>query len=195
MGKKWWELLLRVFGEKPEKELLSEHEFLIELKREQMKATRAKRRLPIIFIEIDRATAGMAFHATIATVAACLKVSVRRTDICGLIKDGGTVGVVLTAIDEGNVDTAERIVLKKILKNLQGVGGEGGMQHITVITHLVSPDVDGAFLLQLYLKSYSRQRKEGPVNEQAAKEDNLCDRSRQDCTEFVARHDRRRPQL
>jgi lipopolysaccharide/colanic/teichoic acid biosynthesis glycosyltransferase len=87
-----------------------------------------------------------------------INTSVRGTDICGLLKEGTLIGVILTEVEADKIEAAKRIVAKKTRERLTAVLNVEMVSRIT-ISFRVYPEAsagNGTFDLTFYPELTSR---------------------------------------
>lgn len=67
---------------------------------------------------------------------------VRGTDICGLLREGTLIGVILTEVEPDKVDTAQRIVAQKTRERLASILSKEAVNRIA-ISFRIYPDASG----------------------------------------------------
>jgi len=122
--------------------LYSEACFREKLVQERKRAERSNK--PLVVMVLDAEALGDVYSAVDITkslgdgVKGCL----RGTDICGLLKEGASIGVILTEVDADKVDTAKRIVAKKTRDRLAAVLSHEMVNRI-IISFRIYPELDG----------------------------------------------------
>lgn len=122
--------------------LYSERSFHEKLVQERRRAERSNK--PLIVMVLDAEDLQDADQTGEITVWLGEGVNrcVRGTDICGLLKEGHLIGVILTEVEADKVDIAKRIVAKKTRERLAAVLSDEIMSRI-VISFRIYPEAGG----------------------------------------------------
>ena len=101
--------------------LYPEQYFREKLVQERKRAERSNKPLIVMVLDAENvATFENIGHLT-ESLGENVNTCVRGTDICGLLKEGTLIGVILTEVEPEKVDTAKRIVAKKTREMLAAV--------------------------------------------------------------------------
>lgn len=96
--------------------LYPEAYFEEKLVQERRRAERLNRPLVMMVLDADRL--GEDLTAVVDSLGEGVTASVRGTDICGFLKSGRMIGVILTEVEADKVDTAKNIVAMKMADRL-----------------------------------------------------------------------------
>jgi GGDEF domain-containing protein len=117
--------------------LYPEQQFREELAKEQLRAERSGKALLLMQIDTE-AILGVTPEKELAeTVGAEVNNAVRETDICGRMKEGVLVGVILTEIEPDKIDAAQVTIATKVRKKLRALLGEEMANRLPVTFNLV----------------------------------------------------------
>ena len=101
--------------------LYPEQYFREKLVQERKRAERSNKPLIVMVLDAENvATFENIGHLT-ESLGESVSTCVRGTDICGLLKEGTLIAVILTEVESENVDTAKRIVAEKTREMLAAV--------------------------------------------------------------------------
>lgn len=140
------------------------HEKLIQ---ERRRAERSKKPLLVMILDAENLKKVDITGNLAESVGEGLHTCIRGTDICGLLKSDGVIGVILTEVEHDKVDIAQRIVANKIRKSLTALLSDDLVRQI-IISFRTFPDSNtGAdtFDLIFYpeLTSLSGREKAGEI--------------------------------
>jgi len=122
--------------------LYPEADFREKLVQERRRAERSNKPLIVMILDAEK-LANLDSSAEITdSLGEGVNTCVRGTDICGLLKEGTLIGVILTEVDPDKVDIAKRIVAKKTRESLASVLS-GEMVSRIRISFRIYPEVDG----------------------------------------------------
>jgi lipopolysaccharide/colanic/teichoic acid biosynthesis glycosyltransferase len=117
--------------------------FRQKLIQERRRAERSNKPLVVMILDAERLTNVEHDSIEIAdSVGEGINTCVRGTDICGLLKNGALIGVILTEVAPENVDTAKRIVAKKTRDRLAAMLSDDMADRIN-ISFRTYPDETG----------------------------------------------------
>lgn len=122
--------------------LYPEQQFREELAKEQLRAERSGKALVLMLIDAEPMI-GSTPRDVVESVGEEVTNCVRDTDICGQMKDGVLVGVILTEIEPEKIDKAQLAVAAKVRKKLRALLGEEMANRIPIRFHLFSVGNDG----------------------------------------------------
>ncbi|WP_183362218.1 sugar transferase [Geomonas limicola] len=112
------------YGLYPEKKF---HEKLIQ---ERKRAERSNK--PLLVMVVDGTATGLANMGEDGSLGEGLKRCVRKTDICGLLKEGSLIGVILTEVEQDKVELAQMVVAKKVFESLANTLNEELMCQVAI---------------------------------------------------------------
>ena len=101
--------------------LYPETYFREKLVQERKRAERSNKPLVVMVLDAESLSKIDSTGEITDSLGEGVNTSVRGTDICGLLKDGALIGVILTEVEADKVDTAKRIVAKKTRERLAAV--------------------------------------------------------------------------
>ena len=87
---------------------------------------------------------------------------VRDTDICGSLREGGLIGVILTEIEPEKLEAAQQTVARKTREKLAALLDEELAGRIAITFHVINPAADGIGILDLTLSPELLQRAPAP---------------------------------
>jgi len=77
---------------------------------------------------------------------------VRVTDICGFLKEGVLVGVILTEVEPEKIEVAQQMVAKKTREKLAALVGGEAAQQIAITFHVITAASNSDTILDMALK-------------------------------------------
>ena len=123
--------------------LYPEQQFREELAKEQLRAERSGKALLLMLVDTEPIL-GLAPEKRITeTVGEEVNNCVRDTDICGQMKEGVLVGVILTEIEPEKIDAAQLTVAAKVRKKLRALLGEEMANRLPITFNLIHSGSDG----------------------------------------------------
>lgn len=132
--------------------LYPEAYFREKLVQERKRATRSKKAMLVMIVDAEnfrnRENDDEIGDELVEEVNAC----VRATDICGFLKEGVLVGVILTEVEPEKIEIAQQMVAKKTREKLSAlVGGEAAHQ-IAITFHVFTAAGNSDTILDMALK-------------------------------------------
>lgn len=118
--------------------LYPEPQFREELAKEQLRAERSGKALLLMLIDSEPIIGVAPKKEIVASVGEEVTNCVRETDICGKIKEGVLVGVILTEIEPEKIDAAQLAVAAKVRKKLRALLGEEMANRVPITFSLAS---------------------------------------------------------
>lgn len=126
--------------------------FREKLLQERRRAERSNKPLVVMILDAEYVCELDSTGEIAESLGEGINTSVRGTDICGLLKEGTLIGVILTEVEADKIDAAKRIVAKKTRERLTAVLSDEMVSRIT-ISFRVYPEasgVNGTFDLTFY---------------------------------------------
>jgi lipopolysaccharide/colanic/teichoic acid biosynthesis glycosyltransferase len=105
------------------------HEKLIQ---ERRRAERSRKPLLVVVVDAENLKEVDITGKLTESVSEGLHTCIRGTDICGILKPDGVIGVILTEVEPDKVDIAQKIVANKINKALAALLSEEVVRQITI---------------------------------------------------------------
>ena len=122
--------------------LYSETCFREKLVQERKRAERSNKPLVVMVLDAEGLADAWSAGDFTKSLGDGVKGCLRGTDICGLLKEGASIGVILTEVDADKVDTAKRIVAKKTRERLAADLSHEMVNRI-IISFRIYPELDG----------------------------------------------------
>jgi len=112
--------------------LYPEAYFREKLLQERRRAERTNKPLVIMVVNAEAVRSLDKDQEISGSLSEWVNTSVRGTDICGLLKDGKVIGVILTEVEPEKIDEAKRAVAKNTKEKLTAVLGDDIANHLTI---------------------------------------------------------------
>ena len=132
--------------------LYPETYFREKLVQERKRAERSNKPLVVMVLDAESLRKIDGIGEITDSLGEGVNTSVRGTDICGLLKEGALIGVILTEVEPDKVDTAKRIVAKKTRERLSAILSDE-IVSLIAISFRIYPEVGadgGTFDLSFY---------------------------------------------
>ena len=132
--------------------LYPETYFREKLVQERKRAERSNKPLVVMVLDAECIRKMDGTEGITDSLGEGVNTSVRGTDICGLLKEGALIGVILTEVEADKVDTAKRIVAKKTRERLAAVLSDE-IASLISISFRIYPEIgesDGTFDMSFY---------------------------------------------
>lgn len=126
--------------------LYPEQQFREELAKEQLRAERSGKALLLMLIDAEPIMGPAPQKEFVESVGEEVTNCVRETDICGKIKEGVLVGVILTEIEPEKIDAAQLAVAAKVRKKLRALLGEEMANRVPITFSLASAGSEAVLL-------------------------------------------------
>lgn len=145
-NKSWWSRLARQRHESPDEIALRhgwypEAAFREELQLQAKRATRSSNSMVVMIVDAEKLESYGA-DEILEALGEGLKVSIREADICGLLKGGTMLGVILTEIERPKVEKAQQVVARKFREKITSLMNEEVANQIEVTFHLLAAPSD-----------------------------------------------------
>jgi hypothetical protein len=112
--------------------LYPEASFREKLLQERRRAERSNKPLVIMVVNVEAVRSLDKDQEITGSLSEWVNTSVRGTDICGLLKDGKVIGVILTEVEPQKIDDAKRVVAKKTKEKLAAILGDDIVNSLTI---------------------------------------------------------------
>lgn len=128
--------------------LYSETYFREKLVQERKRAERSNKPLLVMVIDAERLRSLVADGRVADSLVEGVNRCVRGTDICGVLREDGLIGVILTEVEQDKLDTAQIIVAQKTREKLSALLSDEMVSQI-VISFRVFPVSGGPGLFDM----------------------------------------------
>lgn len=143
--------------------LYPESYFREKLVEERMRAERSKKAMVLMIIDAEHiGTEGIEDLAD--SLGAGVNGCVRDTDICGRLREGGLIGVILTEIPPEKLEAAQHTVARKTREKLAALLSQELAEQIGITFHVLNPS-EGNPLFDLSFSTEKLRRAPAPGGE------------------------------
>ena len=142
--------------------LYPENYFREKLLQERMRAQRSKKAIVLMIVDAEEICSPDRTDDVMESVGEELTFCVRDTDICGRLREGGLIGVILTEIEPERLEAAQQTVARKTREKLAALLDEELAGRIAITFHVLNPAADGSGFPDLTLSPALLQRAPAP---------------------------------
>jgi hypothetical protein len=132
--------------------LYPESYFREKLVQERKRASRSNKAMLVMIVDAENLRKlekdGQIGDELVEEVNACVRV----TDICGFLKEGVLVGVILTEVEPEKIEVAQQMVAKKTREKLAALVGGEAAQQIAITFHVFTAAGNNDPILDMALK-------------------------------------------
>lgn len=144
--------------------LYPESYFREKLVEERMRAERSKKAMVLMIIDAENICTAEGTGDLADSLGAGVNRCLRDTDICGRLREGGLIGVILTEIPPEKLEAAQHTVARKTREKLAALLSQELAEQIGITFHVLNPS-EGNPLFDLSFSTEKLRRAPAPGGE------------------------------